>query len=187
MWGQFPALRLLLEPKRVPDRYYGPTSVSDTVFSQIERLLTMAILLHENRHEVLETLKSQSASSESYERSQLRRDLEHLHEAFCWGSRLFEAAINEIEHELKIMPQHQHAREKRDKRHGIFALALTLSFYCEQFGELPDRATKRLFFMLHGVHAPDEEEKMLRHNADEWITKFRLDEGSPVSFEDVWR
>jgi hypothetical protein len=116
MWDQFPALRQILEPKRVPDRYYGSTSVSDTVFSQIERLLTIAILLHENRREVLETLKSQSARDESRERSQsmLRHDLERLYQAFCWGASLFEAANNEIENELKITPQDStHTRETR--------------------------------------------------------------------------
>jgi len=31
-WGQFPVLRKALEGKRVPDSYYGPTSVSDNMF-----------------------------------------------------------------------------------------------------------------------------------------------------------
>ena len=187
MRGQFPTLRRVLEPKRVPDRYYGPTSVSDNVFSQIERLLTMAILVHENRNEILQTLKSQSASGEPRDRSQslLRKDLDHLHQAFLRGSTLFEAAMNEIEHELNITPQHQQARAKRDQRHGIFALALTLSFYGEQFGELPDVAMRRLFSVLNGVRRHDDE-KMLRNKANEWITQFGLDEPPPVNFEHVW-
>ena len=116
----------------------------------------------------------------------LRRELEHLHQTFCWGSSLFEAAMNEIEHELNITPQHQQARAKRDQRRGIFALALTLSFYGEQFGELPDVAMRRLFAMLNGFGRPDDDEKMLRTKANEWITQFELDEPPPVSFGQVW-
>jgi hypothetical protein len=186
MWGPFPALRRILETKAVPDRYHGSTSVSDNVFSQIERLLTMAILLHENRGEVLETLKSQIASAESRERSQLRHDLERLHGVLCWGAIHFEAAINEIEHELNLTPQNRHTQNKRDQRHGIFGLALVLSFYCNKFGELPDSTIMRLFRILNGFGSDDGEETMLRNKAKEWITNFKLDEEPPVRFEDVW-
>jgi hypothetical protein len=175
MWGPFPTLRRILESKPVPDRYHGPTSVSDTVFSQIERLLTMAILLHENRREVLQALQSQP-SDESQKRSQsmLRQDLDQLHHALWRGATLFEAAMNDIEHELTITPQHHQARAKRDHRRGVFALALTLSAYGEQFGELPDSAMRRLFSMLNGFARQDDDEKALRTKANEWITQFGL-------------
>jgi hypothetical protein len=47
MWGSFPALRKLLENKKIPDSIYGYTSVSDNIFSQTERLIEIIILVRE--------------------------------------------------------------------------------------------------------------------------------------------
>ena len=171
MWGQFPALRMILEPKRVPDQYYGPTTVSDNVFDRVQRLLTMAILVHENRRELLQSLKSEFSSREADERlMMLRRDLEHLHDKFCRGSELFEAAISELENEFKVWPAHERVQKKRTQRHGIFALALILSWYCEKFGEIPDSDSARLFIILntYTFGHQGEEAKRLYAKAREW-------------------
>jgi hypothetical protein len=187
MWGPFPALRRVLEPKRVPDRYYGPTLVSDTVFSQIERLLTMAILLHENRHEVLEVLKSKTPDRESSERLfMLRQDLEHLHDRFCWASTLFEAAISYLETTLEVTPENKRTQDNRQRQHGIFSLALIVSWYCEKFGDLKDVADERFTLTLLGVSFDDKDTEKLYAKAREWIKKFRLEEEAPPKFEQVW-
>ena len=47
-WGPFPGLRLALQDKRVPDHYYGPTSVSNNVFEHVRRLMEISILTEEN-------------------------------------------------------------------------------------------------------------------------------------------
>jgi hypothetical protein len=94
---------MILESKRVPDRYFGPTSVSDNVFNKIERLLIMAILVHENRRDIVGALESELVKDGSHRQAQanLKQDLETLHRAFRWGSRVFEAAINDLENRAK--------------------------------------------------------------------------------------
>jgi len=47
-WGSFSALRRVLEEKKVPDHYYGPTSVSDNMFAAMSRHLELAILVREH-------------------------------------------------------------------------------------------------------------------------------------------
>ena len=189
MWGPFPALRIILESKRVPDRYFGPTSVSDNVFDKMERLLIMAILVRENRRDIVEALKSKLPGDELRQLPQanLKQDLETLHRTFCWGSRVFEAAINDVETELKINPESdERAREKRRRRNSIFALALMLSWYCKEFGELPDLMATRLFLILNGLVHNDEEGRALCAKAREWITEYGLDDEPAVKFESVW-
>ena len=46
-WGPFPALRQVLEDKRLPDHYFGPTSVSDNFLSLKDRIIEIALLSHE--------------------------------------------------------------------------------------------------------------------------------------------
>jgi hypothetical protein len=147
MWGPLPALRMILESKRVPDRYFGPTSVSDNVFNKIERLLIMAILVHENRRDIVGALDSELANDGSRRLAQanLKQDLETLHRTFRWGSMIFEAAINDLETELKVNPESDESARKKRNRHSIFALALMLSCYDKEFGALPDPMARRLF------------------------------------------
>ena len=54
-WGRFPAMRKALEDKRIPDTYYGPTSVSDNVFDSLSRLVEIAILVHEYESSIRDT------------------------------------------------------------------------------------------------------------------------------------
>ena len=70
-WGAFPALRQVLEEKRVPDEYYGWSSVSENVFSSFERLLKATIVCKENGPEI-------KRLAESIERGVVRADLERL-------------------------------------------------------------------------------------------------------------
>jgi len=72
MWGKFPALRQALEDKRVPDRYYGPTSVSDNLFAALHRSLEIAILAREHEVAVRET-------AEAVGREPMYHDLDRLY------------------------------------------------------------------------------------------------------------
>lgn len=43
-WGPFPALRKVLETRRLPDSYFGWTSVSDNMFDQLQRTVEISLL-----------------------------------------------------------------------------------------------------------------------------------------------
>lgn len=70
-WGRFPALRKALEDKRIPDSYYGPTSVSDNIFDALHRLAEIAVLARENESVVRGT-------AEAIGPEQMYRDLHRL-------------------------------------------------------------------------------------------------------------
>lgn len=89
-WGWLPALRLILEPKRVPDHYFGPTSVSDNIFHRVHRLIEIGILVHENRSQIIEKMNGES-------KREIMNDLFELREAFSWAKREFQAAEDSIE------------------------------------------------------------------------------------------
>ena len=89
-WGWLPTLRLILETKRIPDRYFGPSSASDNIFDRMQRLMEIAILINENRTEIIERLGGDSCD-------QTARDLVHLQNAFQWVQGLFGTAIEEIQ------------------------------------------------------------------------------------------
>jgi hypothetical protein len=55
-----PGLRLILEGKVIPDRYFGSSSVSDNVFDRVYQLIEIGILVEENRVEIIERLRSDS-------------------------------------------------------------------------------------------------------------------------------
>ena len=54
-WGSFAALRHVLGAKRIPDHYYGPTSVSDNMFEAVSRHLQLATLLREYEADVVQS------------------------------------------------------------------------------------------------------------------------------------
>ncbi len=53
MWGKYPSLRKALENKRIPDSYYGPTSISDNMFDAMVRFVTIAILVREYPQDIM--------------------------------------------------------------------------------------------------------------------------------------
>ena len=65
-WRPFPALRKALEDKHIPDSYYGIASTSDDMFSQIDRILEIAILVHEHET-VIKQVVSSVGSANMYE------------------------------------------------------------------------------------------------------------------------
>jgi hypothetical protein len=105
MWGSFPALRVILEEKRVPDHYYGPSSVSDNIFGQLSRLLQLIILIRENKAQITEALRANMAhkpvSEDDFCRiSQLENDLSQLRSGYRWASKIFEDAAKELDEEI---------------------------------------------------------------------------------------
>jgi len=42
-----------LENKRIPDSYYGPTSISDNMFDAMVRFVTIAILVREYPQDIM--------------------------------------------------------------------------------------------------------------------------------------
>jgi hypothetical protein len=51
--GKYPSLRKALENKRIPDSYYGPTSISDNMFDAMVRFVTIAILVREYPQDIM--------------------------------------------------------------------------------------------------------------------------------------
>ena len=47
LWGKYPSLRKHLQKKKIPNYYYGFSSVSDNIFNRISRLLEVTILVKE--------------------------------------------------------------------------------------------------------------------------------------------
>jgi hypothetical protein len=72
-WGGLPALRKVLESKRVPESHFGLTSVSDSVFDWFHRTLEVALTVTGNEPDIA---KAAQASSE-----ELLADLRRLQEA----------------------------------------------------------------------------------------------------------
>ena len=57
MWGDFPSLRIILEDAKIPDHYYGPSSASDHLSDRVNRLITIAILIRENKETIKGALR----------------------------------------------------------------------------------------------------------------------------------
>lgn len=53
MWGEYPSLTKALENRRIPDSYYGPTSISDNMFDAMVRSVTIAILVSEYPRDIM--------------------------------------------------------------------------------------------------------------------------------------
>jgi hypothetical protein len=46
-WGHYPSLGVLLGALRIPDHYYGGSSISDNIFSWLNRLVEVAVTVEE--------------------------------------------------------------------------------------------------------------------------------------------
>jgi hypothetical protein len=89
-WGRFPALRKALEDKCIPNSYYGPTSVSDNVFGELNRLVEIAILAREHQSVVRDI-------TQSVGREQMYRDLLQLRDDLGAASSFFKQQAEAIE------------------------------------------------------------------------------------------
>jgi hypothetical protein len=77
-WGQFPVLRTVLESRRLPDSYFGPTGVSDNIFDQLHRTLEISLLACESEAEIR---KAAQADGPNAIIDDLRRLEAQLHDA----------------------------------------------------------------------------------------------------------
>ncbi len=75
-WGPYPALRKALDDKRIPEGYYGPTSVSDSIFSALDRLIEIAILAREHEGLVRETAQAVGPGDMYWDLQRLQTELE---------------------------------------------------------------------------------------------------------------
>lgn len=87
-WGRFPVLRRILERERVPD-HYCTSSVSDSIFDALVRLMKHSILVQEHEEEI-----RNAANSTNIE--QLFGELRALEEALKDASRNFDRARDRL-------------------------------------------------------------------------------------------
>ena len=57
-WGHFPSVGKLVGDKKIPARYFGPTSISDNIFQYLNRLAEVAVVVEE----YAEIIKNQTES-----------------------------------------------------------------------------------------------------------------------------
>lgn len=102
-WAPFPALGSILQDKRVPEKFYGVTSVSNNVFDEVNRLLQVLVIVRENTALIATAVKAE-ASQQREKRTDhpppLLQDLWNLEKALGWARSMFDDAIREV-HSLR--------------------------------------------------------------------------------------
>jgi len=91
-WGRIPALGELLGNERIPDHYYGPSSISDNVFRKVRRLMEIHILIHENQDRIRSVMKRGDVASR-----QLRKELEWVSKALAQTAQMFANESEQVE------------------------------------------------------------------------------------------
>jgi hypothetical protein len=94
-WSWIPSLRPILEAKRIPDHYFGSSSASDNIFDRLRRLIEIAILIKENRAEIIEKLRCAPDD-------EIAKDLLHVREAVRWGEEVFKRCAHEVEELIEV-------------------------------------------------------------------------------------
>jgi len=95
-WHQYPALRQALENAEVPPIYSGFTSVTETVFDQIVRLMKHALLVKAYQDEIIRT-------ADSTGKAQMSKDLWLLEQSFAHAAEQFSDArrtVSKLRHSL---------------------------------------------------------------------------------------
>ena len=83
-WRRFPELGRLLDDKQLSVQWTGATSVSDTIFDEMNRLLTIFALVQDNEEKVAQAIGLQGDA--------IRADLMVLSRALKWASEKFSEA-----------------------------------------------------------------------------------------------
>jgi hypothetical protein len=102
-WAPFPTLSSILPDKRVPEHYYGPTSVSDNVFDRVNRLLEVLVIVRENTALIRAAIEAEVKQQEKLRTDgppPLIQDLWNLEKAFSWARSVFDDGIREL-HSLR--------------------------------------------------------------------------------------
>jgi hypothetical protein len=146
MWGSFPALRVILEEKKVPDQ--------DNIFGQLSRLLQLTILIRENKAQITEALRANRAhkpvSEDDFCRiGQLENDLSRLRSGYRWASKIFQDAAKELDEEIG------EERGAGETKSLLRSLALQLAWYIDKHGYIPDSEVVKLFGIGHGLDSSE--------------------------------
>lgn len=89
-WHRLPELGRLLDDKQFSVQWTGATSVSDTIFDEMNRLLTIFALVQDNEEEVAQAIGRQGDA--------IRADLMVLSRALKWVSEKFAEASELTSH-----------------------------------------------------------------------------------------
>jgi hypothetical protein len=107
-WGRFPSLGRVLGEYPVPSHHYGFSSVSDNIFSQINRLLEIAATVQGHADVIRAVTDTEIAT-------RLPHDLDHLAHQLQEASRLFEMHTDFV-HQLRDDTHEQADRLRRDAK-----------------------------------------------------------------------
>jgi hypothetical protein len=80
-WGPYPKLRQVFQDKKMPDGFYGVTSVSDSMLEGMRRLIEIATLVDKHRADIKNAMPTLG-------RDELRKDLYHIQDELDRTSRL---------------------------------------------------------------------------------------------------
>ena len=95
-WDWLPALRCILEEKKVFPHHYGPTTASDNMFDSLGRLMEIASLLREHKSQIAER-------AEEIGKEQILKDLERLEDALHGACAFFNKnleVVRDLSHQL---------------------------------------------------------------------------------------
>lgn len=100
IWGRYPTMRVLLQNKKIPDKYYGATSVSNNLFNESNRLLELLLLTKE-------FINSDCCSGKE-QRISLIKELYELQKEINWFKRIIvelnddvQTLVTDIENDLQ--------------------------------------------------------------------------------------
>src|SRR5262245_15938117 len=91
MWSWIPVLGKIIGSKRIPDRHFGPSSVSDNSFDGIRRLMQISILVQENSDEITREMEHDAEL-----RGEIRKDLYRVAQALQDVARQFDNASAQV-------------------------------------------------------------------------------------------
>lgn len=102
-WSRYPSLRNVLEDRKIPDHYYGPTSVSDNIFERLSRLHQLAVLVCEHKDQLIDKSESCKLKEMMEDLNLVKQDLES---ARCG----LEKYIRDIDQICTLIGEKQHTR-----------------------------------------------------------------------------
>lgn len=115
-WGSYPSLGELLGKHPVPSHHFGPTSVSDNVFSGLLRLAEVAILTEEHADTIRTVTDSEAASRLPKDLDRLQGEL-HAAGRFFTDHAEFVRTLCEEAHEREYRRRHE-SQTRRSNPNG---------------------------------------------------------------------
>jgi hypothetical protein len=95
-WGHYPSLGKLLGAHKVPDHYYGWSSVSDNVFNWLDRLAEVAIIAKEYANLLRETTDPELTQRLVDDLHKLDRDLQAAARYFTDQTEIVRSLIYQV-------------------------------------------------------------------------------------------